>query len=103
MKKTQNFCIYEKAVLPQRWIGQLPTLHCTVIGFALDWESHKSLKHDCECLIELLKHVFFQPYLIQWIQLVEVGWESDNEGLERKWGWVVCIKSCATFSVLVWC
>ena len=24
----------------------LPSLHCTVIGIALDWESHKSLKHD---------------------------------------------------------
>ena len=28
----------------------LPTLHCTVIGFALDWESNRSLKHDRECL-----------------------------------------------------
>jgi len=25
-----------------------PLLHCTAIGFALDWESHKSLKHDRE-------------------------------------------------------
>jgi len=25
---------------------QLPSLHCTVIGFALDWESHKSIKHE---------------------------------------------------------
>jgi len=24
----------------------------TVIGFALDWESHKSLKYDRECLTE---------------------------------------------------
>jgi len=23
------------------------------MGFALDWESHKSLKHDRECLTEL--------------------------------------------------
>jgi len=80
---------------------QLPSLHCTVIGFALDWESHKSLKHDRECLTELLERAFFQPYPIQRIQLAEVGWESDDQGFERKRGWVVCIKSCATFSVLV--
>jgi len=24
------------------WRHYVPTLHCTVIGFALDWESHKS-------------------------------------------------------------
>ena len=32
----------------QKWqhCYQLPSLHCTVIVFALDWESHKSLKHD---------------------------------------------------------
>jgi len=28
----------------------LPTLHCTIFRFALDWESHKSLKHECDCL-----------------------------------------------------
>jgi len=65
----------------------LPSLHCTVIGFALDWESHKSLKHDRECLTELLERAFFQPYPIQQIQLAEVGWESDNKGFERKRGW----------------
>ena len=27
---------------------ELPSFHCTVIGFALDWESHKSLNHDHE-------------------------------------------------------
>jgi len=46
-------------------VHQLPTLHCTVVGFALDWESHKSLKHDCECLTALLECAFFQPYAIQ--------------------------------------
>jgi len=71
--------------------------------FALDWESHKSLKHDRECLTELLERAFFQPHPIQRIQLAEVRWESDNKGFERKRGWVVCIESCATFSVLVWC
>jgi len=30
----------------------------------------------------------------------KAGWESDNKGFERKRGWVVCSKSCATFSVL---
>jgi len=30
--------------------SHLPSLHCTVIVFAMDWESHKSLKHDRECL-----------------------------------------------------
>jgi len=30
--------------------------------FALDWESHKSLKHDRECLTELLERAFLQPY-----------------------------------------
>ena len=87
----------------QQWSKQLPFLHCTVIGFALDWESHKSLKHDRECLTELLERAFFQPYPIQQIQLAEVDWESANKGFERKRGWVVCIKSCATVSVLVWC
>jgi len=50
-----------------------PTLHCTVIGFALDCESHKSLKHDRECLAELLERACFQPYPIQRIQLAEVA------------------------------
>jgi len=80
---------------------QLPSLHCTVIVFALDWESHKSLKHDREHFTELLERACFQPHAIQRIHLAEVGWESDNKGFERKRGWVVCIKSCATFSVLV--
>ena len=79
----------------------LPSLHCTVIGFALDWESHKSLKHDRECLTELLERACFQAHAIQRIQLAEVCWESDNNEFQRKKGWVVCIKSCATFSVLV--
>jgi len=82
---------------------QLPTLHCTVIGFALDRESHKSLKHDCECLTELLERAFFPPYPIQRIQLGKVGWESEDKGFEQKRSWVVCNKSCATFSVPVWC
>jgi len=86
----------------QKWqhCYQLPSLHCTVIVFALDWESHKSLKHDHECLTELLGRACFQPLAIQQIQLAEVGWESDK-GFERKRGWVVCSKSCATVSVLV--
>jgi len=37
---------------------QLPSLHCTVIWFLLDWESHKSVKHDRECLTELLERAF---------------------------------------------
>jgi len=69
---------------------QLPTLHCTVFGFALDWESHKSLKHDRKFLTVLLERACFQPYAIQRIQLAEVNWESDNKGFERKRGWVVC-------------
>ena len=85
------------------WLKQLPSLHCTVIGFALDWKSRKSLKYDHECLTELLERSCFQPYPIQRIQPAEAGWESDNKGFARKRGWVVCIKSCATFSVLVWC
>jgi len=71
------------------------------MGFALDWESHKSLKHDRECLTEVLEHSFCQPYTIKRIQLAEVDWESENKGFERKIGWVVCIKSSTTFSVLV--
>jgi len=68
----------------------LPTLHCTVKGFALDWESHKSLKHDRECFTELLECAFFQPYAIQRIQLAEEGWASDNKGLiENDVGWFV--------------
>jgi len=48
---------------------------CTVVGFALDWESDKSLRRDRE---------FFEPYSIQRIQLAEVGQESDNKGFELK-------------------
>jgi len=62
------------------------------MGFASDWESHKSLKHDRECLTELLEHAFFHPYPIQRIQLAEAGWESDK-GFEQKRGWVVCIRT----------
>jgi len=58
--------------------------------FALDWESHKSLKHDRECLTELLERACFQSYPIQRIQLAEVGWESDNKGSSGKEvGWFV--------------
>jgi len=60
-------------------LRHLPSLHCTVIVFALDWESHKSLKHDRECLTELLERACFQPHTIQRIQLAEGGWESDNK------------------------
>jgi len=61
--------------------------------FALDWESHKSLKHDRECLTELLERACFQPHANQRIQLAEVGWESDNKGFERKrgFGWFVLV------------
>jgi len=114
-----NYPLYTALLSGSRWIGNpinhssttvsvspsclsahLPSLHCTVIEFPLDWESHKSLKHDYDCLTELLERACFQPYPIQRSQLAEVGWESDK-GFERKRGWVVCIKSCATFSVLV--
>jgi len=67
-------------------IQQLPSLHCTVIGCALDWESDKLLRHDCECLTELLERVFFEPCPIRRIQLPEVGWESDNQGFEWERG-----------------
>jgi len=60
----------------------LSTLHCTVMRFALEWESHKSLKHDGECLTELLERAFLQPYAIQRIQLAEVDWESENKGFD---------------------
>jgi len=69
--------------------------------FTLDWESHKSLKHDRECLTELFERACFQLHAIQRIQQAEVGWESDIKGFERKRGWVICIKSCVTFSALV--
>jgi len=62
---------------------------------------HKSFRRDRECLTELLERAFSEPYPIQGIQLAEVGWESGNKGFERKRGWVVCIESWATFSVLV--
>jgi len=65
-------------------------LNCTVTGFALDWESHKSLKHDRQCLTELLEHPLCQPCPIQRIQLAEVGWECDDKVFERNRGWVVC-------------
>jgi len=59
---------------------QVPTLQCTIIGFTLDWKFHKSLKHYHECLTKLLERAFFQPLVIQQIQLAEVDWESDNKG-----------------------
>jgi len=58
-------------------MAHLPSLNCIVIGFAWDWESHKSLKHDRECLTELLELACFQSNPIQRIQLAEVGWESE--------------------------
>ena len=76
------------------------TLYCYRVRVGL---GIPTLKHDRECLTELLERACFQPHAIQRIQLAEVGWESDNKGFERKRGWVVCIKSCATFPVLVWC
>jgi len=80
-----------KPRLFENYLPQLPTLHCTVIGFGLDWESHRSLKHDRECLTELPERAFCQPHAIQRIQPSEVGWESDNKRFERKRGWVVCV------------
>jgi len=72
------------------WSSRLLSLHCTLIVFALDWESRKSLKRDRECLTELLERSCFQPHAIQRIQLAAVGWESDNKGFERKEvGWFV--------------
>jgi len=50
----------------------------------LDWESHKSLKHDRECLTELVERACFQPHAIQRIQLGEVGWGSDNKDSSGK-------------------
>jgi len=52
-------CVLHRSPNLKRW--QLPTLQCTVIGFALDWEFHKSLKHDRERLTELLELAFVQP------------------------------------------
>jgi len=66
--------------------SETPSSHGTVIGFALDWESRKSLKHDRECLTELLECALFQPYPIKRIQIAAVGWESDDKGFEWKRG-----------------
>jgi len=52
------------------------------MGFVLDWESHKSLKHDRERLTKLLERAFFQRHAIERIQLAEVDWETDNKGFE---------------------
>ena len=71
----------------------LSPLLCTIIGFALDWESHKSIGRDRGCLIELLGRAFSEPYSIQGIQPAGVVWGRDNKGFERKRGWVVCIES----------
>jgi len=96
-----NLCYSIQLTFSQIWLWKrhLRSLHCTVIVFAFNWESHKSLKHDRECLTELLERACFQPYPIQRIQLAEIGWESDNKGFERKRGWVVCtsrLKSAIT-------
>ena len=44
--------------LPFEPVVNLPSLHCSVVGFSLDWESDKSLRHDRECLTELLERAF---------------------------------------------
>jgi len=67
-KKQSSFKVL---LIAQIGHGHLPSLHCTVIGFALDWEPHKSLKHDRECLTELLERPYFQRYPIQRIQLAD--------------------------------
>jgi len=68
--------------------------------FALEWEYHKSLKHDRGCLTELLERACFQSYPIQQIQLAEVGWESDDKRFERKKGWVVLLSLVQPFLYL---
>jgi len=65
-------------------LQHLPTSHCAVIGFALDWESHKSLKHDHECLTELLERVFFQPYAVLQFQLLDLAGFS-SKGQRRRY------------------
>jgi len=42
----------------------------------------------------------FSTIPIQRIQLAEVGWESDDEGFERKRGWVVCMSLVQPFRYL---
>ena len=78
----------------------LPSLHCTVVGSALYWEPHKSLKHDRECLTELLEHACFQPNAIQLIQLAEVDWESDDRDSSGKEVWLFVLSLVQPFLFL---
>jgi len=56
---TQSFTLWQQARTETAHCKHLPSLHCSFIGFPLDWESHKSLKHDRECLTSCLSaHVF---------------------------------------------
>ena len=48
----RRLCLQQPA--PACGVTHVPSLHCTAIGFALDWESHKSLKHT-----ELLERAIF--------------------------------------------
>jgi len=79
-----RYPLYTALLSDSRWIGN-PINHSTT-----------TVSVSPSCL-----SAFFHPYPIQRIQLAEVGWESHDKGFERKRGWVVCIKSCATVSVLV--
>jgi len=76
-------------------------LRGTVVRIALDCESDKSLRHDGECLTELLECEFFEPCPIQRIQVAEVGWESDNKGSKRESGRMARVDSYVAFTVLV--
>jgi len=99
IQKDMLFIVFAVEIFHQFVFGKEAITYplCTVIGFALGWEYHISLKHDGECLTELLERAFFPAYPIQRIQLRGVGWESDHKGFERKRGWVVCIVLCNLF------
>jgi len=51
--------------LPFEPIVNLTSLHCSVVGFSLDWESDKSLRHDRECLTELLERAFLNHVYVR--------------------------------------
>jgi len=88
----QSFTLWQQAT-----IKITRTDHIYPLYTALLWDSRwigNPINHSSTTVSvspSRLSAHFFQLYAIQRIQVAEVGWESDNNGFDRKWGWVVCI------------
>ena len=81
----------------------IPSLHCTVFGFTLDWESDKSLRHDRERHTEPLERAFLIMSSSANPTSRGTFGIHNNKGFGQEKVWMICVKSWATFTVLVWC